>query len=51
MLHRRVYQFLIIYFIGLGTLMLVKYSLNLSDYTIPGVLKSGTPAVVISDCT
>ena len=37
MLHRRVYQFLIIYFIGLGALMLVKYSLNLSDYTIPGV--------------
>jgi NitT/TauT family transport system permease protein len=26
-----------IYFIGLTALMLVKYSLNLSDYTIPGV--------------
>jgi NitT/TauT family transport system permease protein len=26
-----------IYFIGLAALMLVKYSLNLSDYTIPGV--------------
>jgi NitT/TauT family transport system permease protein len=26
-----------IYFIGLAVLMLVKYSLNLSDYTIPGV--------------
>ncbi len=37
MLHRRVYQFLMIYFIGLGALMLVKYSLNLSDYTIPGI--------------
>lgn len=37
MLHRRIYQFLIIYFIGLAALMLVKYSLNLSDYTIPGV--------------
>jgi len=37
MLHRRVYQFLLIYFIGLATLMLVKYSLSLSDYTIPGV--------------
>jgi NitT/TauT family transport system permease protein len=37
MLHRRIYQFLIIYFIGLAALILVKYSLNLSDYTIPGV--------------
>ncbi|MGD9042385.1 MAG: ABC transporter permease [Desulfobacterales bacterium] len=37
MLHRRIYQFFIIYFIGLTALMLVKYSLNLSDYTIPGV--------------
>ena len=37
MLHRRIYQFLMIYFIGLTALMLVKYSLNLSDYTIPGV--------------
>ena len=36
MLHRRIYQFLIIYFIGFGGLMLVKYSLNLSDYVIPG---------------
>jgi len=36
MLLKRVYQFLIIYFIGLTALMLVKYSLNLSDYTIPG---------------
>ena len=37
MLHRRVYQFLIIYFTGLAALMLMKYSLDLSDYTIPGV--------------
>ena len=37
MLHRRIYQFLMIYFIGLAVLMLGKYSLNLSDYTIPGV--------------
>jgi NitT/TauT family transport system permease protein len=37
MLYRRIYQFLMIYFIGLTALMLVKYSLNLSDYTIPGV--------------
>lgn len=37
MLHRRIYQFLMIYFIGLGALMLVKYTLNLSDYVIPGI--------------
>ena len=37
MLHRRVYQFLIIYFTGLAALMLMKYSLDLSDYTIPGI--------------
>ena len=42
MLHRRVYQFLIIYFIGLTALMLVKYSLNLSDYTIPGITEIWT---------
>ena len=42
MLHRRVYQFLIIYFIGFCGLMLVKYSLNLSDYTIPGVAEIWT---------
>ena len=42
MLHRRVYQFLMIYFIGLATLMLVKYSLNLSDYTIPSVTEIWT---------
>ena len=37
MLHRRIYQFLMIYFIGLAALMLIKYTLNLSDYVIPGV--------------
>jgi NitT/TauT family transport system permease protein len=36
MLHRRIYQFLLIYFIGFAALMLVKYSLDLSDYVIPG---------------
>jgi NitT/TauT family transport system permease protein len=35
MLHRRIYQFLIIYFLGLTLLLLVKYLLNLSDYVIP----------------
>ncbi|MEE8479693.1 MAG: ABC transporter permease subunit [Desulfobacterales bacterium] len=35
MLHRRIYQFLIIYCLGLFFLLLVKYVLNLSDYVIP----------------
>ena len=35
MLHRRLYQFLIIYFSGLVLLLVIKYSLNLSDYVIP----------------
>jgi NitT/TauT family transport system permease protein len=35
MLHRRLYQFLIIYFSGLILLLVIKYSLNLSDYVIP----------------
>jgi len=36
MLHRRIYQFLIVYFIGISILLLIKYSLRLSDYVIPG---------------
>ena len=35
MLPRRIYQFLIIYFLGVLFLILMKYSLNLSDYVIP----------------
>lgn len=35
MLHKRIYQFLIIYFLGLSILFIVKYSLELSDYVIP----------------
>jgi NitT/TauT family transport system permease protein len=35
MLHRRVFQFLIIYFLFIGGLMVLKYSLELSDYVIP----------------
>ena len=35
MLHRRIYQFLIVYFLGLTSLLLIKYVLNLSDYVIP----------------
>ncbi len=36
MLHRRLYQFFIIYVLGLSLLLIIKYSLNLSDYVIPG---------------
>jgi len=35
MLHRRIYQFVIVYFLGLTALLLIKYILNLSDYVIP----------------
>jgi len=35
MLLRRIYQFLIIYGIGIALLFLIKYSLQLSDYVIP----------------
>jgi NitT/TauT family transport system permease protein len=37
MLPRRIYQFLIIYTLGLTLLLLIKYALNLSDYVIPGI--------------
>jgi NitT/TauT family transport system permease protein len=37
MLHRRIYQFFIIYLLGLVVLFSVKYLLDLSDYVIPGV--------------
>jgi NitT/TauT family transport system permease protein len=36
MLRRRMYQFFILYFLGVGALLLLKYALNLSDYVIPG---------------
>jgi len=45
MLHRRIYQFLIIYCLGLFFLLLVKYVLNLSDYVIPG------PVDIWNTCT
>jgi NitT/TauT family transport system permease protein len=37
MLHKRIFQFFIIYALGLAVLLLIKYSLNLSDYVIPGL--------------
>ena len=39
MLHRRIYQFFIIYLLGIMTLFIIKYVLNLSDYVIPGPLE------------
>jgi NitT/TauT family transport system permease protein len=42
MLHRRVYQFLIIYALGLTLLLGVKYALNLSNYVIPGLAEIWT---------
>jgi NitT/TauT family transport system permease protein len=36
MLHRRVYQFFIIYCLGLMLLLGIKYALDLSNYVIPG---------------
>ena len=39
MLHRRIYQFFIIYLLGIMTLFMIKYVLNLSDYVIPGPLE------------
>jgi len=37
MLFRRIYQFLIVYVLGLAFLLMVKVGLSLSDYVIPGV--------------
>jgi NitT/TauT family transport system permease protein len=35
MFHRRIPQFVLVYFLGLLSLLLIKYLLNLSDYVIP----------------
>ena len=35
LLHRRIYQFFIIYCLAVGCLMAIKYGLGLSDYVIP----------------
>ncbi|MCK4768240.1 MAG: ABC transporter permease, partial [Desulfobacula sp.] len=37
MLFRRIFQFLIVYMIGISFLLLIKLVLSLSDYVIPGV--------------
>ena len=38
MLHRRIYQFFLIFLLGLSLLLAIKYVLGLSDYVIPGPL-------------
>ena len=48
MLYRRVFQFFIIYFLFTGGLMLLKYSLGLSDYVIPA--PSGMFETLIAEC-
>ncbi len=35
LLHRRIYQFFIIYLLAITVLILIKYGLSLSDYVIP----------------
>lgn len=42
MLPRRIYQFFIIYILGLAILFAVKYLLGLSDYVIPGIEDLGS---------
>ena len=37
MLFRRIYQFLIVYIAGVGSLLLIKGALGLSDYVIPSI--------------
>ncbi len=37
MLFRRIYQFLIVYTLGVSCLLLLKHTLGLSDYVIPGI--------------
>lgn len=39
MLHRRIFQFLVIYTLGLVLLLAIKYALSLSSYVIPGPLE------------
>ena len=48
MLYRRVFQFFIIYFLFIGGLLLLKYSLGLSDYVIPA--PSGIFQTLIAEC-
>lgn len=48
MLHRRIYQFFIVYAIGLAFLLILKVVMNLSDYVIPGPLELWTTVLQFS---
>jgi NitT/TauT family transport system permease protein len=48
MLHRRLYQFFIVYAIGLACLIILKVVMNLSDYVIPGPLELWTTVLQFS---
>lgn len=47
LLHRRIYQFLIIYLMGVAFLLLLKYSLNLSDYVIPSPVEMSRTGIQV----
>jgi len=42
MLHRRIYQFLIIFLMGIALLFLIKYLFGLSNYVIPSPVELKT---------
>ncbi len=48
MLPRRIYQFFLIYCLGLGLLLLIKFFLDLSDYVIPGLDDIWTTGLTVS---
>lgn len=48
MLPKRITQFLIIYFSGLGLLLAVKYGFGLSDYVIPGITDIQNTAIAVA---
>jgi len=47
MLPRRIYQFMIIYFLGIVALFMVKYGFGLSDYVIPSLSDLGNTLVAV----
>ncbi|MEN8258752.1 MAG: ABC transporter permease subunit [Thermodesulfobacteriota bacterium] len=49
MLHKRLSQFLAIYLLGLGLLLVAKYCLDLSDYVIPGLSDIRSTAVQVME--
>ncbi|MFO8084582.1 MAG: ABC transporter permease subunit [Desulfobacterales bacterium] len=47
MLHKRLYQFLIVYGIGISSLFFIKYILHLSDYVIPSPIEVWSTAETV----